>query len=159
MAQPTTRRQPRHGLLTTRSTAPPRAGPALPLRATKPKAPPSATTDSCYRCGSKLHGIDDCVEVRGNMASATNSAQNTFDAAQVAQILSYANGLHKPAGTDDDDDANANLAGNPATIANSDPLGIGAHIGDSDPPVTSIDYFTVNAMDRELARLFKRASG
>ena len=127
-------------------------GKAGTAAATKVKAPPSATTDSCYRCGSKLHGIDDCVEVRGNMASATN----TFDATQVAQILSYANGLQQPAGTDDDDDTNANLAGNPASIASSDPLGIGVH--NCDPPVTSID-FTVNAMDRELARLFKRASG
>jgi hypothetical protein len=112
-----------------------RVKPAAAATAAAAAAPPPS--DSCYRCGSKLHGIDDCTEeVRGNVAAiaATGDSAPAPDLQTMSTLMSFARQLQ------------AAKVPPPTTTINgmfADPLGVG--------PSTAAQ---ISTMDNELAKLF-----
>jgi hypothetical protein len=86
----------------------------------KQEATKSATTDACYRCGSKNHGIDDCTEtVQANIATYNPPKSGAFNdmATAVAEKILQSKNAYPNAPTA--------LTATAALTTTADPLGVG----------------------------------
>jgi hypothetical protein len=117
----------------------PAAAAATAANAAAAAAKQQPPSDNCYRCGSKLHGIDDCTEeVRGNVA-AIATAPTPPDFQTMNTLMSFARQLQSQ------QPAPSNPGPPPPTINGmfADPLGVGPSTADQ-----------ISIMDNELAKLF-----
>ena len=102
-------------------------------RTPKPaKVTQQQTSDGCYRCGSKNHGIDDCTEeVKGNVAvPAANSSSSSLNVTDMAAAIALAMQQQQASAGD-------------AMGMVADPLGVGPS-----------NVFNTSLMDHELGKLF-----
>ena len=117
-----------------RAYKPPAPSPAATPAAAKHKTAQPAS--GCFRCGSKLHGIDNCTEeVKANVADTLpNTPLPGLTLDTMATAFAMAMGKQRDAAADQ-------VAGMTA-----DPLGVG--------PNNVADTLGVSALDHELAKLF-----
>jgi hypothetical protein len=118
---------------------PPRPPPVPP-----PPPPKQAVQGHCYRCGSALHGIDDCTEdVTGAAATTLGPATNAQDIARWETLRSFADKLALRAKQNQVSDViPSNPPALPAAFAAAPAIG---------PPNA---YNDMQLLDDELARLF-----